>query len=79
MTRWGWLEVDGEARPVPSEPGAYPQYYAAVVAALRDGGPPPVDPGDAVSGLEIIAAAQRLAARAETPDGSCGSDVSRSS
>ena len=61
MTRWGRLEVDGEARPVPSEPGAYPQYYAAVVTALRDGGPPPVDPGDAVSGLEIIAAAQRSA------------------
>jgi predicted dehydrogenase len=61
MTRWGRLEVDGEARPVPSEPGAYQQYYAAVVTALRDGGPPPVDPGDAVRGLEIIAAAQRSA------------------
>jgi scyllo-inositol 2-dehydrogenase (NADP+) len=61
MTRWGRLEVDGQAQPVPSEPGAYQQYYAAVVTALRDGGPPPVDPSDAVSGLEIIAAAQRYA------------------
>jgi predicted dehydrogenase len=61
MTRWGRLEVDGQARPVPSEPGAYQRYYAAVVTALRDGGPPPVDPADAVSGLEIIAAAQRSA------------------
>lgn len=59
--RWGRLEVDGQARPVPSEPGAYQHYYAAVVASLRGGAPPPVDPGDAVSGLEIIAAAQRCA------------------
>jgi scyllo-inositol 2-dehydrogenase (NADP+) len=69
MARWGRLEVNGEARPVPSEPGAYQRYYAAVVASLRGGAPPPVDPGDAVSGLEIIAAAQRSAAdaRATTP------------
>jgi scyllo-inositol 2-dehydrogenase (NADP+) len=60
--RWGRLEVNGQARPVPSEPGAYQRYYAAVVTSLRDGGPPPVDPGDAVSTLEIIAAAQRSAA-----------------
>jgi len=67
--RWGRLEVDGQARPVPSEPGAYQRYYAAVVASLRGGAPPPVDPGDAVSGLEIIAVAQRSAvdARAVTP------------
>ena len=69
MARWGRLEVNGEARPVPSEPGAYQRYYAAVVASLRGGAAPPVDPGDAVSGLEIIAAAQRSAAdaRATTP------------
>lgn len=64
--RWGRLEVNGQTRPVPSEPGAYQRYYAAVVAALRDGGPPPVDPGDAVSGLQIIAAAQRSAAESRT-------------
>lgn len=61
IARWGRLEVNGQARPVPSEPGAYQRYYAAVVASLRGDGPPPVDPGDAVSGLEIIAAAQRSA------------------
>ena len=49
-----------------SEPGAYPRYYAGVVASLRHGAPPPVDPEDAVAGLEIIAAAQRSAARRET-------------
>jgi len=39
-----------------------------VVTSLRDGGPPPVDPRDAVSGLEIIAAAQRSAAEARYVD-----------
>ncbi len=46
--------------------GAYPRYYAGVVASLRHGAPPPVDPDDAVAGLEIIAAAQRSAAGHET-------------
>lgn len=69
LARWGRLEVNGQTRPVPSEPGAYQRFYAAVVASLRGGAPPPVDPGDAVSGLEIIAAAQQSAveARAVTP------------
>ena len=49
-----------------SEPGAYPRYYAGVVASLRHGAPPPVDPDDAVAGLEILAAAQRSAAEHET-------------
>jgi predicted dehydrogenase len=52
--RWGLLGVGDAAAPVRSEPGAYQQFYAGVVAALRDGAPPPVDPEDAVAGLEII-------------------------
>jgi predicted dehydrogenase len=63
---WGRLGVGDEASPVRSEPGAYPRYYAGVVASLRQGAPPPVDPDDAVAGLEILAAAQRSAARHET-------------
>lgn len=59
--RWGLLGVGDAAVPVRSEPGAYQQFYAAVVAALREGAPPPVDPEDAVAGLEIIEAAQRAA------------------
>jgi predicted dehydrogenase len=46
---------------VRSEPGAYQQFYAGVVASLRDGAPPPVDPEDAVAGLEIIEAARSQA------------------
>jgi predicted dehydrogenase len=51
---WGLLGVGDAAVPVRSEPGAYQQFYAGVVAALRNGAPPPVDPQDAVAGLEII-------------------------
>jgi scyllo-inositol 2-dehydrogenase (NADP+) len=53
---WGLLGVGDAAVPVRSEPGAYQQFYAGVVASLRDGAPPPVDPEDAVTGLEIIEA-----------------------
>jgi predicted dehydrogenase len=64
--RWGLLGVGDKASPVRSEPGAYQRYYAGVVASLRHGVPPPVDAEDAVTGLEIIAAAQRSAAGHET-------------
>lgn len=53
---WGLLGVGDAAVPVRSEPGAYQQFYAGVVASLRDGAPPPVDPEDAIAGLEIIEA-----------------------
>jgi len=64
--RWGLLGVGDKASRVRSEPGAYQRYYAGVVASLRHGAPPPVDPDEAVAGLEIIAAAQRSAAGHET-------------
>ena len=53
---WGLLGVGDAAVPVHSEPGAYQQFYAGVVTALTSGAPPPVDPQDAVAGLEIIEA-----------------------
>jgi predicted dehydrogenase len=59
---WGLLGVGDAAVPVRSEPGAYQQFYAGVVAALRDGAPVPVDPEDAVAGLEVIEAARQAAA-----------------
>jgi predicted dehydrogenase len=58
---WGLLGVGDAAVPVRSEPGAYQQFYAGVVAALRNGAPAPVDPEDAVAGLEIIEIAKRQA------------------
>jgi scyllo-inositol 2-dehydrogenase (NADP+) len=53
---WGLLGVGDDAVPVRSEPGAYQDFYAGVIAALRNGAPPPVDPQDAIAGLEIIEA-----------------------
>lgn len=64
--QWGRLGVGDEACPVRSEPGAYQRFYAGVVAALREGAAPPVNPEDAVAGLEIIEAAQRSAAEGRT-------------
>lgn len=58
---WGLLGVGDAAVPVRSEPGAYQNFYAGVVAALRDGAPVPVDPEDAVAGLEIIELARSQA------------------
>lgn len=51
---WGRLSRGGEAAPVPSLPGAWPLFYEQVVAAIRDGAPVPVDPRDALAGLEVL-------------------------
>ncbi len=59
--RWGLLGRDGDLRPIPTEYGAYPAFYAGVRDALRHGGPPPVAPEDAVAGLDVIEAARRSA------------------
>lgn len=57
--RWGVLGTDTEATAVPTEAGAYACFYEGVADALRHGAPPPVDPRDAVAGLEILDAARR--------------------
>jgi scyllo-inositol 2-dehydrogenase (NADP+) len=59
---WGRLVKGEESEAVPSEPGAWPAFYAELERALRVGGPPPVDPADAVATLEVIDAARRSAA-----------------
>ena len=56
------LVTGEESAPVPSERGDWPQFYALLVGALRDGGPPPVDPHDAVATLRVIEAARHSAA-----------------
>jgi predicted dehydrogenase len=60
--RWGALGAGDDARPVRTLAGSYPAFYTGVAKALRDKTPPPVDPNDSVTGLEIIEAAQRSAA-----------------
>jgi predicted dehydrogenase len=58
----GWLVRGDERTAVPREPGDWSAFYAGVVAMVRDGAPPPVDPWDAVAVLEVLDAAQRSAA-----------------
>jgi predicted dehydrogenase len=62
--RRGELGVGDETQPVPTEPGAWPQFYAGVVRSLREGAPPPVDPRDSIAVLEVIAKAFATAADA---------------
>jgi predicted dehydrogenase len=64
--RWGRLVRGEESTPVPSEPGNWPAFYATLERALRTGGPPPVDPADAVAGLEVLDAARHSAATGTT-------------
>jgi scyllo-inositol 2-dehydrogenase (NADP+) len=61
-SRWGRLIRGDESEPVPSEPGAWPRFYADLGRALREGGPPPVDAVNAVAVLEVLDAARRSAA-----------------
>ncbi|MGA4954966.1 Gfo/Idh/MocA family oxidoreductase [Streptomyces lavendulocolor] len=65
-TSWGALgagesPLTGGGTPVPSLPGDYPAYYAAVAAALRDGTPPPVTAREAAAALDVLEAARRSA------------------
>jgi predicted dehydrogenase len=61
--RHGVLTVDGQDRPVRTEPGAYQRFYEGLVRALRDGGPPPVDPAGSIATLAVLEAARRSAER----------------
>ena len=57
----GRLGAGADVESIPTDVGAYQRFYEGVVAALRNGAPPPVDPAAAVAGLEIIEAARRSA------------------
>ena len=58
---WGRLIVDGEAQEVPTVPGSYGDFYAAIARSLHESAPPPVDPDDAVAALEVLDAARSRA------------------
>ncbi|WP_329166024.1 Gfo/Idh/MocA family oxidoreductase [Streptomyces sp. NBC_01267] len=65
-SQWGRLgsgesPLTGGGVPVPTLTGDYPAYYAAVAAALRDGGRPPVTAGEAAAALDVLEAARRSA------------------
>ena len=61
---WGTLQIGDETRAVETEPGAYPDFYRLLAEAFGSGGPPPVDPSDAVRVLRIIETAFESARRA---------------
>jgi predicted dehydrogenase len=60
--RWGRLHSGHTTRPWPSERGDWTVFYASFADAVRGRGAVPVDPWDAVAGLEVLEAAQRSAA-----------------
>jgi scyllo-inositol 2-dehydrogenase (NADP+) len=63
--RWGRLSADFNGVHIDGSletlPGAYERYYALLRDALLMGGPPPVDPADALASLRVIEAAQHSA------------------
>ncbi|MEU2787770.1 Gfo/Idh/MocA family oxidoreductase [Streptomyces sp. NPDC007100] len=56
----------GGGEPVPTLPGDYPAYYAAVAEALRTGGRPPVSAAEAAATLRVLEAAKTSAAEGRT-------------
>lgn len=65
-SRWGTAGAGDVVEPVPTEGGDYGRFYQGVVAAMRNGAPPPVAPLDAVRTLEVIDAARRSAGSGRT-------------
>lgn len=59
--QWGRLGAGEQLQTIPTLPGDYRHFYAGVVAAVREGAPPPVSARDAVNSLAVIEAARRAA------------------
>lgn len=62
--RWGRLITEERSEAIVSERGDWPRFYTGLERALREGSPPPVNPWDAVTGLEVLDAARSSAATA---------------
>lgn len=70
-SRWGRMGAgasprNGGGEPVPTLPGDYPAYYAAIARALREGGEPPVTATEAAAALRVLEAAKLSAAEGRT-------------
>jgi predicted dehydrogenase len=63
--RASWLVRGAEREAVDPSRGRWDGFYPAVFVALREGGPMPVDPADALRALEVIDAARRSATTGE--------------
>ena len=66
QSHWGRLVAGDYSVPIRSERGTWPAFYALLAEALRTGGPPPVDPADAVATLRVLEAARRAATERAT-------------
>jgi predicted dehydrogenase len=62
--RWGRVITEERSEVIASERGDWPRFYIGLERALREGSPAPVDPWEAVTGLEVLDAARRSAATA---------------
>jgi len=59
--RWGTLTTSAGARRVPSQQGAYQEYYTQFAAAVRGTAPFPVPASEAIHTLEVLDAARTSA------------------
>lgn len=59
---WGMVSGTSAPGPLPTHAGDYPAFYRGLADALLDGGPPPVDPRDALTTLRIIEVARQSSA-----------------
>jgi predicted dehydrogenase len=64
--RWGRLVTEEKSEAIATVRGNWPRFYTGLERSLREGSPAPVDPWDAVSGLEVLDAARRSAATSTT-------------
>ena len=66
QSHWGRLVTGDYSIPIRSERENWPEFYRLLEEALRTGGPPPVDPDDAVAALRVLEAARQAAATRTT-------------
>ena len=66
QSHWGRLVAGDYSVPIRSERGRWQAFYELLAEALRTGGPPPVDPADAVAALRVLEAARRAASARAT-------------
>ena len=59
---WGRLGSGDAGRPIRSEPGAYPAFYAGVARAIATGAPPPVTSAEGIALMDVLEAC-RVSAR----------------
>lgn len=52
--RWATVGTPGRTRKVPSERGAYTEFYRLLANAISHGGPVPVEPADALAAIRVI-------------------------